>query len=94
MAPDTKTVIGTIIGTAIALATLIISTTWRMEDRLGNRINAVEIRVGALETRLVGVEKETARMGAIMDGVQRRLDLMEMPHSRARKGVAEGVSPS
>ena len=58
-----------IITVAIALAGLILMTT----GRLGVRITVVEERLGArvniMEARLAGVERETARLSGLLEGL-------------------------
>lgn len=58
-----------IIGAAIALAGLNLITT----ERLGARISSVEERLGArvtvVEERLAEVQKETARLSGLLEGL-------------------------
>lgn len=58
-----------IIGAAIALAGLNLMTT----ERLGARIGSVEERLGArvtvVEERLAEVQKETARLSGLLEGL-------------------------
>ena len=69
-----------IIGAAIALAGLNLITTERLcarigsvEERLGARITSVEERLGArvtvVEERLSAVQKETARLSGLLEGL-------------------------
>ena len=78
---------GVLLGTAVALGALILSTTERIEDRIvrvEDRIGRVEHRIERVEDRLLGVEKETASL---------RIDIAEFRVSlERREAAATGAS--
>ena len=70
MSPEMVTVLIAIITATIALAGLILVTT----GRLGARIAVVEVR-------LTGVEKETARLSGLLEGLGLTGRLPPRPHA-------------
>ena len=72
-----------IIATGIALAGLLLASQHRLEDRL----LAGQHR---LQDRLLVVEKEQARVGLILDRIEKELDRNEKEHARFRM-IHEGV---
>lgn len=51
-----------------ALAALFLTTTSRLERRIGSRIDALENRLGALENRLGALEQRMARLEGLLEG--------------------------
>lgn len=66
-----------IVAAAVALAGLNLVTTERLdgriievEDRLGARITRLDGRVTVVEERLAEVQKETARLSGLLEGLE------------------------
>ena len=72
-----------IVATGVALAGLLLASQHRLEDRL-------LVGQHRLEDRLFAVEKEQARVGVILDRIERELDRNEKEHARFRM-IHEGV---
>ena len=76
-----------IITAAIALAGLILVTT----GRLGARITIVEERLGArvtiVEERLAAVQKETARLSGLLEGLGPSSRFPSQPYAGEGRGV-------
>ena len=69
---------GVLLGTTVALGALILTTTERIEDRIGrveDRIGRVEHRIERIEDRLLAAEKEIASL---------RVDIAELRSSIER----------
>ena len=64
---------GALLGTAVALGALILSTTGRIE----HRIERVDSRIERVEDRLLAIEKETAALRAEIERVVERLFAVE-----------------
>ena len=78
---------GALLGTAVALGALILSTTGRIEhriERVEDRIGRVEHRIERVEDRLLAVEKETASLRVDVTELRAGLD--------RRKSAATGTA--
>ena len=77
---------GVLLGTAVGLGALILTTTERIEDRIGrveDRIGRVEHRIERVEDRLLAAEKEIASL---------RVDIAELRVSlERREATATGM---
>ena len=86
----------TILGVGIALAGIIFTSNQQLDeriDRLDARIDRLEVRLDRVEIRLAALEKETARIGGLLEG--RDIGSLSLPSRRA-PGEADGarVEPS
>ena len=83
-----------IIATGVALAGLLLVSQHRLEDRLLASQHRLEDRLLAgqhrLEDRLLAVETEQARVGVILDRIEKELDRVEKEQARFRM-LHEGV---
>ncbi|MDE0460466.1 MAG: hypothetical protein OXI15_24540 [Chromatiales bacterium] len=83
-----------IIATGVALAGLLLASQHRLEDRLLASQHRLEDRLLAgqhrLEDRLLAVETEQARVGVILDRIEKELDRVEKEQTRFRM-LHEGV---
>ena len=49
-------------------------------DRLGEDVHDIKVRLTAVEEGLVGVQRHIDRLELRVDGIERRLDLVDHPH--------------
>lgn len=78
---------GVLLGTVVALSTLILNTTGRIE----HRIERVEHRIKRVEDRLLAVEKETASLRVEVERVEDRLLAVERETASLRVEVERVV---
>ena len=83
---------GVLLGTVVALSTLILNTTGRIEhriERVEDRIGRVEHRIERVEDRLLAVEKETASLRVEVERVVERMLAVEKETASLRVDVTE-----
>ena len=78
MSTDTKAVIGTIVGTGLVIAGLLLTQI----DGVNNRIDDMNTRIGDMNTRIDDVNARIDRIEVRLDGLDKRLRSVEVTLGR------------